>query len=98
MRKCEEDRFGVKSEDAKILGITNFFMCIENLDFYLQGGYESQELLLLQINVDYCNQTFLNLQSPGQNKTCKSIEEINKILPLIWVYEYKKNYYLDYQL
>lgn len=55
MRKCEDGRFGYRSDDAKILGITGTFRCIDDLDFRIQGGYESSEQRLFQVNVDYCN-------------------------------------------
>jgi hypothetical protein len=61
----------------------------------LLGTYSSDETRIMYLVVDYCNQTVLDRRNPEENKTCKSIDNINKILGSVIIYFYGMNSYFD---
>ncbi|CDW87111.1 UNKNOWN [Stylonychia lemnae] len=83
---CKSGRFKDLDDAAEIRGINNYFMCPKNTDFSVMGDFGSIEQKMLVVIVDYCNQTFLDLQSPNSNRICKSMEEIDQIVPFTILY------------
>ncbi len=71
--RCELDRFNGLKEQIVSFGISKNYFCPQN-DFkiLLQGSFSASEANVMEIKVDYCNQTYLS--SLNSTKKCKSIE------------------------
>lgn len=46
----------------------------------LRGSFSAKKSLYLQLKVNYCTKDYLNKKYPNQNKTCKPIDEINRVI------------------
>ncbi|CDW78832.1 UNKNOWN [Stylonychia lemnae] len=65
------------------MGLTNVGMCIDkNFSLQLYGSFQTQEVGFLYADVVRCQQNILNQLFPGQNKKCKSQQEIDKVVDL----------------
>ena len=93
MEKCQPGRFGDQDYSANRTGITNFFWCPKDTDYNVLGDYNNPNLKFTNINLDFCNQTILELTSPG--KKCRSIQESLDIFPYILIYYYRAVYFFD---
>ncbi|CDW79917.1 UNKNOWN [Stylonychia lemnae] len=93
--ECKEGRFGTLGAAAHYRGIYDYYMCPITTDFFVQGDFGSKIQKSLVLIVDYCNQTFLDLQSPGKGRICKSIQEIDQVIPFSILYHHNKQLQFD---
>jgi hypothetical protein len=73
IEKCTKDRF--KGLDK--LGLyAGLYWCPKKVDFRVEGYMMGGSTKMLQIQVTYCDQAYLNISYPG--KKCKNRTDINK--------------------
>ena len=63
------------------LGIANFYLCpLKDFNFTLQGSYNAKSSKILQFEIDYCSQEWLDSKHPKMNKTCRGRNETDAIM------------------
>eukprot|EP00347_Sterkiella_histriomuscorum_P012669 403367679 len=77
---CQNDRFLGDTATIDNLGIAGYFICPQSdFQFKLKGQISNLEGKAAYVIILPCIQDILDQTLPGQNRTCKSIEEIQNV-------------------
>eukprot|EP00347_Sterkiella_histriomuscorum_P003138 403365445 len=91
--KCDETRFKGEQVVTENLGIREVFKCPEDLKFGLKGNFQSNFLKFLKIEVQKCNQDYLDANYQGEE--CGSQEDIDEIFKNLELYVPTMNNFFD---
>jgi hypothetical protein len=62
MVPCNSSRLGLSEGSSDYLGIQQFYLCPETVNFYIQGSLAGQSTQFIQMAVRECSQSQLDLK------------------------------------
>eukprot|EP00347_Sterkiella_histriomuscorum_P008262 403345754 len=91
---CKYGRLGLYPDSIDYLNIVKNYYCPKKVNLQLQGSYSAQSIYQIQIQVQYCNQGYLDTMY-NKTKQCKSKVEQERVAANLKLYYVIQNSYFD---